>query len=636
MIKSPSWFDAPLRDVVLAPPAVIAERREDGTLLLRSPRPMLTPERSLCVYLQRWAERAPERLFLCERDAGTGQGRDWRHLSYEQAYANARCVAQGLIDRGLDAARPVLILTESSLEHAVMVLGCYLAGVPVAPISPAYAQVEDLGKLRLVAELLNPALVFAQSGPSLARALSALGHFATEPFEVVTADPAGTWPGATALTALLAIQPTEAVDRRTNAVGPDTVAKFLFTSGSTGTPKAVPNTHRMLCANQAMLAGIVPPDPERPPVFVDWLPWSHTFGGNVTFNWILRDGGTLYLDHGKPVAQAFAETLENLRSVSPTHYFNVPAGYAMLVDALEREPLLRERFFRDLQLCYYGGSGLPQSTFDRLEELSVRTTGRRFVFTTGCGSTETGPIATFLHWPVDRAGVIGLPVPGVELKLVPDEGRYEMRMRGTSIFDGYFGHTAATAAAFDEEGYYRTGDAVRPLDSDDLSKGLVYEGRTVEDFKLATGTFVNVGLIRLAILSAMPLLREAVLAAPDRPWLGMLAWISEERCRALLGENADPADDLLAHPQVRTAIAAQLQRYNEGAGGSSRRVRVVRLLRDPPSMAAGEVTEKGYVNQRAVLKNRSKDVALLYINGSAPSGIAQADGAPTIRSASSA
>ncbi len=588
--------------ITFAPRAAHWKSRSDGTLLIESPVPLGAYERDLGSYLRHWARAAPERSFLCER---TPSG-EWRRVSYSEALAGARSVAQWLIDQGFGARQPALILSPASIEHALLALGCLLAGVPFAPVSPALSLGGDFRRLRAMAAVLKPGLVFAEDEASYGAAMGAL----SEDRELVRATHVPSTGACQPFSDLLARTATAQVDERGLAIQGSTVVKYLFTSGSTGAPKVVPNTHRMLCANQKMMELLVRGEPDIPPVFVDWLPWSHTFGGNVTFHWILRDGGTLFIDAGKPIDGAFDVSLRNLRDVSPTHYFNVPAGYAMLADALERHGDLARSFFARLQCCFYGGASLPQSTWDRLQSLAVAHTGHDVMFTTGCGSTETGPIGTFLHWPVRSAGIIGLPAPGVRCKLVPVNGRLEMRLQGPNIFEGYLNNPEATAQAFDDEGFYCTGDAVRLLQPSDPAQGLVFDGRVAEDFKLATGTFVQVGNVRINLLSAVGLLQDAVLAGGDRPWLGALVWLDPVACRSA-GFDMPHATTGLAKP-LHAAVARQLATYNASASGSSERMRRLRVILEAPSALAGEITEKGYINQRAVLDRRAGEVDKLF------------------------
>lgn len=603
-------------------PRVSCERRPDGVLIIKSKQPLGDYADTLNVYLRHWAKVAPQRAFICQRGASSGSSLgEWRELTYGEAYQRARSVAQGLIDAGLNGERPVMMLAGNSIEHAVMMLGCYLAGVPFAPISPTYALPSSSRKLRTICRLISPAMLVGEDVDHLNDAVAATGSALPSDCRRLTLLPSRSELSVPKMMSFHEIASTSArgsLDSRSATVNAQTVAKFLFTSGSTGTPKAVPNTHRMMCANVAMMALTLPPNPRKPPIFVDWLPWSHTFGGNVIFNWILRDGGTLYLDEGRPTPELFSTTLENLLDVAPTHYFNVPAGYAILVDRLEENVPFSKHFFGNLELCFYGGSGLPQSTWDRLQRTSIDAIGRSTLMTTGCGSTETAPFATFLNWRVDRAGIIGLPLPGVEVKLVPTESRFEMRLKGANVFGGYHGQPELTRGVFDDEGFYRTGDAVRLENSDDPSRGLVFEGRTVEDFKLATGTFVNVGLVRLALLSQVPFIKDAVIVGPERPWLGLLAWLDVDRCRVLVGDRSASLLDLTAHPGIRSIVEQSIAAYNQRAGGSSRRILRFTLLTTQPSVEEGEITEKGYINQKRSLSVREAEVNQLYEENKAP------------------
>lgn len=590
--------------IIFAPRAARWCRRDDGALLVESPQELGEFRRDLGSYLRQWAARAPSRDFLCER----GASGEWKSVTYAQALVGARSVAQWLLDQGMNGNTPVLILSTASIEHGVLALGCILAGVPFSPVSPGLSQNSGaFHRLRQMANLLQPSVVFVQEEVMFAPALTALRgeHRLT----CVSAEP---MPGSASLSfhTLLATEASEQVEEQADQITGDTVVKYLFTSGSTGAPKAVPNTHRMLCSNQKMMELLVQEDPEQPPVFVDWLPWSHTFGGNVTFHWILRSGGTLCLDAGKPMPGAFSISLQNVRDVMPTHYFNVPAGYTMLADAMEQDATLCRAFFSRLRFCFYGGASLPQSTWDRIQVLAREYLNEEVLFTTGCGSTETGPIGTFLHWPVQRAGVIGLPAPGVQAKLVPTGERYEMRLRGPNIISGYLRQPEATAKAFDDEGYFCTGDAIRLVNADDPSQGLVFDGRITEDFKLATGTFVQVGNVRIALLSAVRLLRDAVLTASDRPWLGALVWLDNSACESAGLTSASKELGLSAG--LRRALVEQLGNYNAEFSGSSQRVCRLYVLLDPPSPNDLEITEKGYVNQKAVLDRRAAAVAIIY------------------------
>jgi feruloyl-CoA synthase len=608
---------APRRDdkALFAAPAVTAESLPDGGMILRSPQKLGPYHRSLGEMLLGWAGRDPGRLFLAERD-GTG---GWRRLTYGETWSAARAIGQALLERGLGPERPVMILSDNGIDHALLALGAMHVGVPVAPVSVAYSRLsQDFAKLRSVRDQLTPGLVFADDGERYAPAIAALGLSDAE--LVVSAHPPRGM-AATEFGALLGTRPGAAVDAAHRGVGPDTVAKILFTSGSTGEPKGVINTQRMLCANQQMYAQAWPFLAERPPVLLDWLPWNHTFGGNSDFNMVLRNGGTLYIDDGKPVPGLVERTVANLREISPTLYLNVPRAFAMLLDFLERDAALAGNLFSGLDLILYAGAALPQSSWERLEALSLKTIGRKVPMVSAWGTTETAPLATLVHYPIERAGNIGLPAPGCEIKLVPQGDKTEIRVRGPNVTPGYWRRTDLTRDAFDEEGFYRPGDAVRLADPADPARGIVFDGRLGENFKLSSGTWVTVGALRVAVIAAgAPVIEDAVVTGHDRDEIGVLVFPSLAGCRALCPHlPADaPLAALIAESKVRDAVAAGLARHNAGAGGSSHRVARALLTERPPSIDKGEITDKGYINQRAVLANRAWLVERLHAPSPAP------------------
>jgi feruloyl-CoA synthase len=597
----------PLREVELGPVKIAATEAPGGTLVLRSELPLEPYEANLGALLRRSAAAVPERPFLAERDHDQTR---WRHLSYGEAAAHAEALGQALLDRGLGPERPLLILSGNSLDHAMLMLAALLVGVPVVPVSVAYSTLSrDFGTLRAIARLVRPGLVFAADGEAFAAAIASLPG---PPAEVVVRRGA---PGlrATSLATLLATTPGAAVQEAAKRVGPDSVAKILFTSGSTGEPKGVVTTHRMLCANQQMLAQVWPFTATTPPVLLDWMPWNHCFGGNHDFNLVLRCGGTLYIDGGRPVPGLIEQTVRNLAEVAPTIYLNVPAGYNALLPYLERDRGLAARFFDRLQLVFYAGAALPQDLWERLEALSVKTTGQRVAMTASWGSTETAPLATAAHFPLERAGNIGVPVPGVELKLVASGAKRELRVSGPNVFPGYLGRPDLTAAAFDEDGFYRIGDAGLLVDRHDPGKGLLFDGRIAEDFKLTTGTWVPCGKVRVAALAAAsPLLRDAVVAGADRASVGLLVWLNPPAVSRLAGVPADDPAAAARAPAVRDGIRAGIAAHNAAQTGSATVVRRVLVMTEPPSMDAGEITDKGYVNQRATLDRRQDLVERLF------------------------
>src|SRR3954454_23030556 len=527
----------------LAPPRITAEDAPGG-VILRSGMPLEPYEPSLGVLLRRWAHEAPDRVFLAER-----AGEEWVELTWGEANRQAGSVAQALLDRGLGPERPVMILSGNSIHHALLTLGGFLAGVPVAPVSPAYSLMSrDYGKVRHIAQLVRPGLVYAADGEAFSGVLSAVDFGGAE----LVLSRGG---GATPFGDLEDTRPTRAVDEALAGVGPRSVAKILFTSGSTALPKGVINTHRMLCANQQALAQIWPFTEVTPPVLVDWLPWNHTFGGNHNFNHVLKRGGTIYIDAGRPAPQLIGVTVRNLTEIAPTIYFNVPAGYGALLPFLEKDADLRARFFERLELIFYAAAALPQDLWTRLEAVAAAERGTPVMMTSSWGLTETSPLATAAHFPIDRAGVIGVPVPGVEIKLAPVDDKLEMRVKGPNVTPGYLGRDDLTRDAFDADGFYRTGDAGRLEDPDDPAKGLVFDGRVVEDFKLSTGTFVSVGTLRVAVLAAAsPLLMDAVVCGHDRDHVGLLAWPHLHVARELHGDPDAPPEAIVRSRQVHAFV----------------------------------------------------------------------------------
>ena len=560
-----------------APAAVDVERRRDGSMVLRSPQPLRLYERCVGEWLVKWARQAPGRVFLAER-----QGEAWRKVTYAQTLDAARRIGQALLERGLGADKPLAILSDNSVDHALLALGAMHAGVPVAPVSPAYSLMsKDFAKLKAIAELLRPGLVWVDDAKKYGPALAAIGVQATP------------------LAPLLERAPGAQLDEAFGRVTPDTVAKILFTSGSTGLPKGVINTQRMLVANQQMMAQVWPFLEDRVQTLVDWLPWNHTFGGNFCFHMMLRNGGTLTVDGGKPAPGLIETTARNLKEVSPTLYFNVPRGFDLLLPFLEKDVELRRAFFRELDVLFYAAAALPQNLWERLEAMAVAERNGELAMLSAWGSTETAPCAASVHFPIERAGVIGLPNPGCELKLVPAAGKLEVRVRGPNVTPGYFRREDLTRAAFDEEGFYRIGDAMKFADPAVPAQGLVFDGRVAEDFKLSTGTWVHVGAVRVKLIAAgNPLIQDAVITGHDRDEVGALVFPS-------------PAAKDLPPAELRAKIAAALRALAAEGGSSMHPTRAV-ITADPPSIDANEITDKGYINQRAVLARRAALVERLH------------------------
>jgi len=589
-------------DQDFAPAQVELEQRADGSMLLRSPQPLQAYARCLGEHLERWGRETPDRLFLAERNVQGG----WRRLTYGQALREVRAIASALLARALGPERPVAILSDNSIGHALLALASMHVGIPVAPISPAYSLISrDFGKLRAAVALLRPGLVYVEDPQRFMPALGAIDWQGAERVGGSGADDS-----FTPLDRLIGTTDDAAVERAYRAVEPDTVAKILLTSGSTGEPKGVINTQRMLCANQQQLRQVWPFVARETPVICDWLPWNHTFGGNHNFNLILANGGTLYIDEGKPSPAMFERTLANLREVSPTIYFNVPRGFDMLIPALERDDDLRRAFFGRLRMVFYAAASLPQNLWDRLQALSLKELGRPVHRVSAWGSTETAPLATGVHYPIDRPGVIGLPVPGCTLKMVPGAGKMELRVHGPNVTPGYFRRDDLTRAAFDEEGFYRIGDAGRLDDPQRPERGIVFDGRIAEDFKLSTGTWVHVGPLRLQAIAALdPVAQDIVVAGQDRDEVGLLVFIGPG-CAGLAG--GAPLEQLPTHPAVHAHVRKALAGMARAPGGSASRAVRALLMSTPPDIDAGEITDKGYINQRAVLAHRAALVQELF------------------------
>ncbi len=573
------------------------------------------PER-LSDRLAHWARIKPEQSFIARRaKAADGSLGDWQHLSYAQTWQAARSLAQALIDRGLSVERPVAILSENSLEHALLALACMIAGIPYTPVSPPYSLVSmDYDKLRHVLRTVTPGLLFAQDE----RYAKAIAATATEDMSIVMAS--GSVPGRQRLRFedLCATPVTDAVDKAQAATGADTIVKFLFTSGSTKLPKAVINTNRMCCANQQQMSQSMPVLAERELVLVDWLPWNHTFGGNHNFGMVVFHGGTLYIDDGKPTPALMHETLRNLREISPTVYFNVPTGFEAIANAMKTDAQLRKTLLAKVQMFFYAGAALAQPIWDSLYESQEREIGERIVMGTGLGMTESSPFGIFVTNPHVRAGDLGVPTPGLELKLVPVDGKTEVRYRGPNITPGYWRAPQETADSFDEEGFFKTGDAVQWIDESNLHLGLKFDGRIAEDFKLATGTFVSVGPLRARIIAAgAPFIQDVVITGLNMKEVGAMVFPTAA-VRSLSGLPAEaPLAQVLASAPVLSHFQGVVDALAKTATGSANRVARLCLLAEAPTIDKGEITDKGSINQRAVLSHRAATVAALH-EGSLP------------------
>ena len=575
-----------IRKVNVLGAEAVFDRRSDGTIYVNSPRPLGAYPDKLTERLVHWATQTPHSIFLAQRDSAGA----WRTITYAQTLQRVRAIAQALLDRNLDATKPVAILSENSIEHALLALACMYCGVLYAPISPSYSLASaELTTLRYLWQTLEPALVFAAEGEVFEKPLQAILDSHTE---LVTLSPPQSL-HATSFEELCKVTARADVDEAHARVTPDTIAKVLFTSGSTGAPKGVITTQRMLCSNQEMLRTVMAFLADEPPVLCDWLPWNHTFGGSHNFGIVLYNGGTLYLDKGKPTTAGFAATIANLREIAPTAYFNVPKGYEMLVPALRADKEFRLHFFSRLKILFYAAAGLNQKMWDDLQELAVDACGDQILMMTGLGATESSPFAISTGIEGASSGRVGLPVPGVQLKLVPVEDKLEARLRGPNITPGFWRAPQLTIAAFDEEGFYKLGDALVFADPNDPLKGFCFNGRLAEDFKLSTGTWVSVGPLRAKLLTALiDVAHDVVFAGVDQSYVAALVF---------------PLPGAPIH-----TLQALLEEFARCSTGMSTRVQRAIVLDKPPSMDAGELTEKGTINQKAVLRNRADLVEELY------------------------
>src|SRR6266849_4148618 len=597
-------------ETLFAVPDIVADRRADGSIWLKSAAPLQPSARCVGDWLEQWARQTPERIFLGER---SDVDAPWTSLTYRDALRRVRSVAAWILAQGLSAEHPLVILSDNSIDHALFALGAMHVGVPTAAISPAYSLMSrDFDKLKSMMGLLDPGAIYVSGLKPFAPALAAIKPLHSA--KIVSGE--GNSADAISFRSIAATPETDAVAKAFAAVGPDTTAKFLFTSGSTGTPKAVINTQRMLTSSQQAKAQTWSflESGRDDLVILDWLPWSHTFGANHNFNLVLRNGGTLYIDGGKPAPGLFATSLANLRSVMPTVYFNVPRGFDMLIAALRDEDELRRRFFSEVKFAFYAGAALPQNLWDAIEELSIKTVGHALPMVSAWGSTETSPLATDCHFQAKRSGNIGVPIPGTELKLVPSGDKLEVRVRGPNVTPGYWKAPELTAQAFDADGFYLIGDAVKFADPDRPELGLFFDGRVAEDFKLNSGTWVSVGTLRVAGITALaPLAQDIVVAGHGGDHVRFLVFPNIAACRAQAGlpEGAD-VREVIGHEKVREAVASGLARLRaQSGGGSSGHATRALLLAEPASVDGGEITDKGYINQRAVLTRRAAAVATL-------------------------
>lgn len=609
----------PFKPLPQKAPDIEIERKSDGTVYIRSRHPLGHMPRSIAHLFEEKAAAHPNRNFIGQRqmlpDGKTG---DWKYITYGEANARANAVAQALLNRGLGPDKPLMVLSGNSIPHAIMMLGAMKAQVPIAPVSVAYSLMSgDHSKLKHVFEMTKPKMIFAEQGPMYARALAALP---LDGVDVVTVMPIPDR-ATTAYEDLIKTNVSGDVAASVDKVNHDTVAKYLFTSGSTGMPKGVIQTHGMMCATIAASEGlrVEDPDPNEIPQSLEWMPWNHISAGNIGFNGNINAGGTVHLDMGKPIPGMFEETIRNLREISPLVFGSAPIAFGWLAEAMERDTILRDNFFKKMRYVGYGGATLSQDIYERIQALSIAATGQRIPLTTMYGATETQGV-TVVHWLTERVGLIGLPLPGITLKLVPNGQKFEVRVKGPTVTPGYLHRDDLTQKAFDEEGFYSLGDAAKFMDENDPAQGLVFDGRVTEDFKLDSGTWVSVGTLRAqAVAAASPLLQDCVVCGQDKPFVGLLAWPIITVAKEIAGDpSLSGPDAIVSAPKVREFVQKHFAAFNKTGGGSSGRVKRVILMTEPPSVDGHEITDKGYVNQRATMDRRADLVAKLYQNPPPP------------------
>jgi feruloyl-CoA synthase len=603
----------PIRPVRLGSMAATAEPRADGTAIIRSVEALGPYPRAIVDALESWAQKTPDAILIADRE-----GAGWRELSYAQVRARIPPLAQALLDAGLSAERPLIVLSGNEVEHFLLGMAAIWVGIPYAPISPAYSLISsDFGKLRHIAGLLTPGMIYASDGARFAPAIDAV--FASDIPLVVRTNPiAGR--KVSRFDDLLRTPVTPAVVQAHDAITPDTIAKVLFTSGSTGLPKGVITTNRMMACNQQMIRQALAFLADEPPVLLDWMPWNHVAGGSHNTGIAIYNGGSFYIDDGQPTPARFGRTLENLGMVQPTFFTNVPKAYEFLVAAFDEHPEIRRNLFARVKILQYAGASLSQHVFDGLDRAAKTELGQRIMIITGYGSTETAPFAFTTTWPVEEAGHIGLPAAGMSIKLVPNGDKTELRMKGPNVTPGYWRDAEKTAAAFDEEGFYCIGDAVRQADPDDLGKGFVFDGRVTEDFKLSTGTWVNFASVRAAVIGACaPLIRDVVLTGADDNFIGAMIFPDLVACARHAGLPADAdASTIIGHPSVRQLFAESLNDLAQRSTGSSNHVARALVMAELPDIDKGEITDKGSINQRAVRAHRADLAASLYVDEPGP------------------
>lgn len=604
-----AWHDAPMRKMRFNPVNVEIKTNDQGIIYIHQLAPLPQYPSKITERFMHFVEKAPDQICLAARNA---EG-EWTKVTYGEVLEKIRSLGQFLLDQGLSQSRPLVILSGNDIEHALLGLAAVHVGIPYAPISPAYSLVaKTFDRLIDTLSPINFGMVFANDADAFAKPLDAI---VSDDVKVIATKNAGS--NAFDFNTALSTKPTRQVDEAHEAVTGDTIAKYLFTSGSTGTPKAVINSHGMICSAGIMVQEAFAFLKDKPPTILDWSPWHHTAGGNQNFYMSLFSGGSFYIDDGKPTPGEIHKTLRNLKEISPSWYFNVPKGYEVLVNQMEEDDDLREAFFKNLGMLWYAGASMAQHTWDALETLAVHTAGTRVLIGTGLGATETAPGMLFCTWPQTTPGNIGLPCKGVVLKLVPFEGRYEARVKGPNVTPGYAGEPELTKQAFDEEGFYKFGDALRPVDENDLTQGFYFDGRTAENFKLDTGTWVNTGALRLGFIDHFgTAAKDVAITGADSPYLGALVFPDIAEMQKIAGSNTASAAELLENEKVRAYFKQKLQSLAAQSTGSSSRIKRMLLVEVPPSLESGEMTDKGSINQRAIIRNRASSVEELYAGSS--------------------
>jgi len=600
----------PFRPLPQKAPDIEVRRKPDGTVYIDSNHKLGAMHRSIAHLFQERAQKHPARNFIGERTPlEGGKTGDWRFITYGEAYNRAQSIAQALLSRGMNADTPLMVLSGNSISHATMTLGALFAGVPVAPVSVAYSLMSgDHSKLKHVFAVAAPKMIFAEQGPMYARALAALP---LDGVEVVTSMPIE-GRKTTPYDDLIRTNAGPDVARALDSIGHDTTAKYLFTSGSTGMPKGVVQTHRMMVAVIAAQEALrtEATDPDEIPQSLEWMPWNHISAGNIGFNGQINAGGTIYLDAGKPLPGMFDETIRNLRDITPLGIGTAPIAFGWLCEAMERDDSLRDHVFAKLRMAGYGGATLSQDIYERFQALAIAATGNRIPMTTMYGATETQGV-TVVHWITERVGLVGLPLPGITLKLVPNGTKLEVRVKGPTVTPGYHKRPDLTKAAFDDEGFYSLGDAAKFIDDADPAQGLVFDGRVTEDFKLDSGTWVSAGTLRAAaVAAASPLIFDCVVCGQDKPYVGLLAWPVAAAAKEICGKS-DPAQ-IVGDPAIRAFVQEKFAAFNKTQTGSSSRIKRVILMAEPPSVDGHEITDKGYVNQRATMERRHELVDKLF------------------------